>query len=243
MAHSKKEQLHNKISDLLDSLGTNNTRLQLRDQRFPQIEIDLLRKSAIELYDTINQLHIANLQSDKSTENVQEEIKREVKEAPKEPVVEVVNPNPPLEQSLDEVTEPELDDEDEAAELVIDFSSEKEEEIAIPEPEEKEEVAAKPEPKKASPASSKKRLHEKLKSSKISSIKKAISISKRYELQHHLFQDNKALYNKSLEALDAMNTMDEAQEYTSLLAKQLSWDPDNKLVQEFEGYLERRFAE
>jgi hypothetical protein len=243
MAQLNKEDLHHKISSLIDSIGTNNNRLLLQDQRFPQIEIDLLRKTAIELYDTINQLHIANLQSSKPIEKeAAKEMDTRVVEpikAKPETVSELIEEAPesePEENTIQEVEPKQEQTKPLAEESMPDTKAEKA-------PENAEESIVDNKKTKSANSGGKKRLHEKLKSSKITSIKKAISISKRYELQHILFQDNKGLYNKSLEELDAMRSLADARSYASDLSKQLGWDPDHKLVIEFDTYLERRFAE
>lgn len=56
-----RKELHSQIDTLLDKLAANNTMLKTHEGKFSQLETDLLRKQCIELYDAINQLHLANM--------------------------------------------------------------------------------------------------------------------------------------------------------------------------------------
>lgn len=238
MASGKKAELHDKINELIDSLQTNNHRLMLNDGRFPQIEIDLLRKAAIELYDTINLLHLENLKSPRSTPKVEEPVIEEKEEVE---VVEEVQPVVEEAPVIEEVVEATEIEEEVVEEPVVEPDPEPE----PPQAKVEETIAEVEQPTKSSEKAStengsSRRLHERLKNAKISSIKKAISISKRYELQHLLFADNKSLYNKTLDEIDAMGSIEEAEAYFDGLSKKLEWDPENNLVQEFYSYIERR---
>lgn len=59
----KRKELHSQIEVLLDKLAANNKNLSVHVGKFSQLETDLLRKQCIELYDAINQLHLANMMS------------------------------------------------------------------------------------------------------------------------------------------------------------------------------------
>lgn len=59
----KRKELHSQIEVLLEKLAANNKNLSVHEGKFSQLETDLLRKQCIELYDAINQLHLANMMS------------------------------------------------------------------------------------------------------------------------------------------------------------------------------------
>ncbi len=59
----KRKELHGQIEVLLEKLAANNKNLSVHEGKFSQLETDLLRKQCIELYDAINQLHLANMMS------------------------------------------------------------------------------------------------------------------------------------------------------------------------------------
>ena len=53
-----REELHQRISDLLEMLTVNNNRLSLHEEKLSQLDIDVLRKHCIDLYDSVNKLAI-----------------------------------------------------------------------------------------------------------------------------------------------------------------------------------------
>jgi hypothetical protein len=219
MASSNKDQLHNRITELIDTLSTNNDRLQLQDQRFPQIEIDLLRKAAIELYDTINKLHFANLKSEAPTITKVEPVKPIIEPAPEE-VIETV------EEIKNVEAKPMAELKIESPKLVEKVKPPKETKTPVKDN-----------------SGSSKRLHEKLKNSKLASIKTGISISKRYELQHLLFQDNKALYEQCLKDIDSCSDLVSAETNLKRFSNDLGWDEESKIFTEFSSFVQRRFIE
>ncbi|MFM9944782.1 MAG: hypothetical protein ACKVQB_06070 [Bacteroidia bacterium] len=90
-----RKELHIQIDSLLEKLAANNTMLRTHEGRFSQLETDLLRKQCIELYDAINQLHLANMM-DKNTKPVAEIPKIEVVKKEPEPIIEpiIIEPIP-----------------------------------------------------------------------------------------------------------------------------------------------------
>ena len=57
-----REKIHDKIDDLLGQLSINNSRLSLHTERISQLDIDVLRKQCIELYDQVNRLALTGRQ-------------------------------------------------------------------------------------------------------------------------------------------------------------------------------------
>ena len=79
---------------------------------------------------------------------------------------------------------------------------------------------------------------DKIASSKISSIKSAISIADRFRFQRELFSGNADLMNSTLDRLDACSTIEEAEDIINDFTE---WNPENENVNDFLKLLGRRF--
>ena len=79
---------------------------------------------------------------------------------------------------------------------------------------------------------------DKIASSKISSIKSAISIADRFRFQRELFGGNADLMNSTLDRLDACNTIEEAEDIINDFTE---WNPEDENVNDFLKLLGRRF--
>ena len=79
---------------------------------------------------------------------------------------------------------------------------------------------------------------DKIASSKISSIKSAISIADRFRFQRELFGGNADLMNSTLDRLDACSTIEEAEDIINDFTK---WNPEDENVNDFLKLLGRRF--
>ena len=79
---------------------------------------------------------------------------------------------------------------------------------------------------------------DKIASSKISSIKSAISIADRFRFQRELFSGNADLMNSTLDRLDACNTIEEAEDIINDFTE---WNPEDENVNDFLKLLGRRF--
>lgn len=84
-------------------------------------------------------------------------------------------------------------------------------------------------------------LNDRLRLTKIESVKRAISVSKRFEFQNALFDKNAEQYNKHIDALDSTDSLDSAKELFEQLASEYDWDPEEELVQELQTILLRRY--
>lgn len=180
-----------------------------------------------------------------------EEKPKEVKPKPKvkfvpEPIAEEPKEETFEEQPVEEVKAPTVEEPQ-----VEEVTPEPE---VIPEPQpEPEVVAPKPKPKKVvkPPVVKKKEtktaatggdVYQRLKNTKLESIKKGISISKRYEIQNELFGNNPEVYNQSMKQLDSAEGLSEAMDYleSELMVKH-NWDEEDSLVEEIRVLLERRY--
>lgn len=239
-----REKTHRKIDELATLISVNNNRMLLHEERIPQLDIDLLRKNAIELYEAINMLHIQNLKDKRQAKLMEESVETE------EPVEEIVEVVEKVEETV--IEEP-ASEEEEPEEVVAEeepIVEEQPKEVKKEEPkvvaEEKvvEEKKPEPAPKKETKSSGKKvDLYEKLNRSSIESIKRSISISKRYEVQASLFKNDPDAYNDAISRLDNCNNVDEA---LSILNDELknsyNWDDEDPLFEELLVLVERRYS-
>lgn len=150
---------------------------------------------------------------------------------PVEPEIEE-KPEPVVETPTPEVVEPEVEE-------------------VLPEPT-PEPVAETPAPKKEAPKPVKSTpkvaeaggndVYARLKNTKLESIKKGISISKRYEVQNELFGNDPQVYNEAIQTLDTQNNLEEAMDYfDNTLMVYHQWEEDNALVEEIRELLLRRY--
>lgn len=221
-----REKTHRKIDELATLISVNNNRMLLHEERIPQLDIDLLRKNAIELYEAINILHIQNLKDKRSAALLEEaSVVEPEKEVPVEPIEKIEEP------VKEHITETHPEEE---------LKAENEPVVEKPQPRPVVEKAKKPE---KAENSDKQHLYEKLTRSSIESIKKSISISKRYEVQAALFKNDPDAYNEAINRLDSCETAKEALNYlNSELKTSYDWDDEDPLVEELYTLVERRYA-
>lgn len=289
--------IHEKIAEITELININNNRLFLHDDKIAQIEIDLLRKNAIELYEQINLLHITNLKS-KSTVVLTDAhhdaiaLKEDAAAVNADPVststpeIELIIETPQIEPVITQKEEPEMIEWVEETpvepepEAIIETPAEiipepiPEEPVtptqvpeAVNETKKNEENTLKEKPTSLpsdmqpelfeiktvfdNPSKNKsggtpdiKNIFEKYRTSKIDSIKKAISILKKYEFQNQLFGNDPKVYNQSIEMLDQAASAEVA---ISLLEnswpEQYKWtDKEEKLIEELKELVYRRFS-
>ncbi len=73
----------------------------------------------------------------------------------------------------------------------------------------------------------------------IEDIRKAISLGDRFLFQRELFAGNGELMNKTIDKLNALSSLEEAQKYIS---KHFSWDTESQAYELFTNILKRRWA-
>ena len=74
--------------------------------------------------------------------------------------------------------------------------------------------------------------------SPINDIKKAINLNDRFRFQKELFNNDNNLYNNTVDAINALRTIEEAQSY---ITTRFAWDFDQDIAQEFIQLVQRRF--
>ena len=77
--------------------------------------------------------------------------------------------------------------------------------------------------------------------SKIASIKSAIDISKRFELQSNLFGGDSNAYNNSLSEMDNASNKENALELFNSFASKYHWKHDNELAMELKSFIYRKY--
>ena len=73
----------------------------------------------------------------------------------------------------------------------------------------------------------------------VEDIRQAISLGDRFLFQRELFAGNGELMQKTLDEINALNSLEEAMDY---VADNFEWDKESTAVQLFENVLKRRFA-
>ena len=73
----------------------------------------------------------------------------------------------------------------------------------------------------------------------VDDIRQAISLGDRFLFQRELFAGNGELMQKTLDELNALDSLKEAMDY---VADNFEWDSDSTAVQLFENVLKRRFV-
>lgn len=197
-----RDSIHQRIDELLGLLSIHNSRLSLHTERLSQLDIDVLRKQCIDLYDQVNMLALQGKiksQTPKVEAPQQEEIPASPIQAKPEQqqVAEAVK--------IEEVAEP-------IQEAAIEPPKEKKKEVVSPK-------------KSTKPAEDEMlSLFEKFSSKPIASIPKAISVAKRFEFQSVFFDGEAGDYNGFMAKLDAAEHREEAFGIYHEYKVRLLWD-------------------
>jgi hypothetical protein len=255
----ERKELHRKISELTELISVNNNRLFLHDDKIAQLEIDLLRKNAIELYEQINMLHIANLRlkeeaqltrADKDSNAIAPELdimvgEETVAEGDNEVTISEKKEVIPVE--IKPVIEPKEEMELPIQGFVVEgVETKPQPQIKLFEVIEEKVEAPKSHPlveKLSKDKTEKTNVYEKHRLSKIDSIKKSISILKKYEYQNQLFGKDSKAYSEAIEMLDQAAGLEVAISLIeNSLAKKFNWSKDDVLIEELKELVMRRHS-
>lgn len=240
-----RSEIHQAISDALTQLEITNNRLYLHSEALPKLEVDLLRKQAIDCYDLINKLALVAGQtieetpkpSDFQTVDSQSVMsdyvaKRQPEESPKVKEVRTTTPKGETEPKAEESKEEEKKPASEVrAELKEAIESETKEENQV----ENDSVVNKLRNEATS-------VVDRFTSQGIDDIKKAVSISKRFEFQSALFDNDRVMYEKTMEYFNTAEDQTEGLARFKEMMDAHGWDNESKLVQELEQMVERRYT-
>ena len=198
-----RDSIHQRIDELLGLLSIHNSRLSLHTERLSQLDIDVLRKQCIDLYDQVNMLALQGkikVHAPKVAAQKQE-----------------VTPAAPIQTKPEQQQVAEAVKTEEVAEPI------KAATIESPKEEKKEAVNPK---NSAKPLAEDEMLSlfEKFSSKPITSIPKAISVAKRFEFQSVFFDGETSEYNGFMAKLDAAEHREEAFEIYHDYKVRLRWD-------------------
>ena len=212
-----RENIHTKIDELLGLLSIHNSRLSLHTEKISHLDIDVLRKQCIDLYDEVNKLALqGKIRVTKQTVQVAKPLEVEatvpaprvekpieskpveVEKIP-EPIVIAVEPTPPVEtEPSKQVTKAKVDDE---------MLS----------------------------------LFEKFSSTSIKSIPKALSVAKRFEFQSAFFDGEAKEYNQFMSSLDNAGEREAAFKIYHEYKIRLEWDNED-LKDELKALIYRKYS-
>jgi len=215
-----RDSIHQRIDELLGLLSIHNSRLSLHTERLSQLDIDVLRKQCIDLYDQVNMLAL------------QGKIKSHIPKVAAQK--QEVTPAAPIQTKPEEQQVAEAVKAEEVAEPI--------KVAAIESPKEEKNEAVNPK-KSAKPVAEDEMLSlfEKFSSKPIASIPKAISVAKRFEFQSVFFDGEASEYNGFMAKLDAAEHREEAFEIYREYKVRLRWD-NEELKDELKALMYRKYA-
>jgi type IV secretory pathway VirB10-like protein len=241
---SNRTERHDKIQQITAKLIELNNNFA-NAQQLTAVDIGLLQKYAVDLYDEILLLEPekAVVQPDAPVTTpkiVEPEVKEEpvVNSTPEpEPVEEIKKVPPPA---------PKVEEKKEETPVAEEPKPVEEPKAPIEEPAAKAETAEQEEEKDNSLNSSlqqpeKNDLASKLGQTPIHDLKKAISINKKFEFISQLFEGDHEGYTKSVHYLNGLSNKDEAMNFFNSLKSERNWDEENKRFIEFADLVNRRF--
>ena len=252
-------QLLYKIQLQLDEISKTNQQLISENKSASEIEIALLKKQCVDLYETI--LKLKSAQHKEITETTKTIVSPVV-----EPIEEVKIPLEKIEQNSVSMEEFEIKEAELFSQLeeeipvqpVNEIIKEVLEEVLLI-PEEKNEPTLFTEPiieKKSNlinlPHSeqslhqkiSENRqfdIHERINESKVDSLKSAIGLNKKIAFVNDLFKENTVEYAKAIDKLNSAIDLNESMRFFNELKHQYSWNNDNENVVELEQLIQKRF--
>ena len=179
----------------------------------PEVEIELI----VEETDQSDSSDLSDMSdlSDQSAETPQEEVQEEILEP-----LDILEEPETEEAEVEPTIEPEP-----VVETIVEPAPQPEvkaEPVAAPQP------APRPMPQQTS-----------LFGAAVGDIRQAISLGDRFLFQRELFAGNGELMQKTLDEINALNSLEEAMDY---VADNFEWDKESTAVQLFENVLKRRFA-
>jgi hypothetical protein len=225
-----RENIHIKIDELLEVLSMHNGRLSLHTEKLSQLDIDVLRKQCIDLYDQVNLLALkGKMVAKPSVQKITEQESSFVPAAIKQISTEVpVTKNKITEAAKDEDLKVTSGDGTPAtvAEII------EPEVVVIPE--------AKLPIKKEKMEDDMLSLFEKFSNQPIGSIPKAISLAKRFELQSEFFKGEAAAYNTFMAELDNASNREQAFEIYQAAKEKYQWE-NEELRDELKVLMYRKY--
>lgn len=247
--------IHSEIDELLQKLSNHNSRLSLHTEKISQLDIDVLRKQCIDLYDQVNLLALKGRNVSRPLTNVaesQEPARITLPVAPDS--VDMETPKPEVTQLVQvpvaETPKPEVPKSEPVA---VEAPKAADKPIPKAEPAQpadvadtpKEEVAPFTMPKapvhKPKPDDEMLSLFEKFSSQPIDSIPKAISLAKRFEFQNELFDGEATTYNRFMAELDNAASREDAFRIYHTAKAKYKWE-NEELRDELKVLMYRKYV-
>ena len=208
-----RDSIHQRIDELLGLLSINNSRLSLHSEKLSQLDIDVVRKQCIDLYDEVNRLALqGKIKAKTPSTSV----------AQKTPTV-ALTPEP-LYTVEPTTMEPVAD------RINVDAELEQNEEIKKPFIKHK----AKADDEMLS-------LFEKFSSDPIKSIAKGMSVAKRFEFQSAFFDGDHTAYNSFISQLEDAGDRESAFAVYREYKAKLEWGNED-LKDELKALMYRKYT-
>ncbi|MDA8886431.1 hypothetical protein OAD66_08710 [Bacteroidia bacterium] len=212
-----RENIHIKIDELLGLLSIHNSRLSLHAEKISHLDIDVLRKQCIDLYDEVNKLALQG-KIRTAKQSVQEAKPVEVEAPLSTPRVE--KPIEPKPVEVEKIPEP----------IVVAVeptpTAETKPSKQVPKPKVDDEMLS---------------LFEKFSSTSIKSIPKALSVAKRFEFQSAFFDGEAKEYNQFMSSLDNADEREAAFKIYHEYKIKLEWDNED-LKDELKALIYRKYS-
>jgi len=242
-------KLHQEVENLIERIAFLNEDFTSKSD-VSQLEIDVLRKYCIELYDVVNKIGLASKISQAQKKNtvtpsisedlnegnmienskLEPAIEKESQKQPVQPTVnkpQIQNPEPPRESKNEEKVEVEI------IKPTMDLTKEPQDKLI---PQETQKFIA----QLMEAENSNKSLFEKYKTSPIESVSQGISVLKRFEYQSGLFNGNVEAYNTFLSQIESAGSLTNAVKILNDNKNSFNWD-DELLEAEINNLVYRRY--
>ena len=212
-----REKSHQKIDELLGLLSINNSRLSLHSERLSQLDIDVLRKQCIDLYEEINKL--ALLGKNRKKRKQQPDLNLSVDET--------IASKPQKQESAPVKKEEKTEPIEKRVKTVNQKQSNSGQRGRSKQANQEEDEMLS--------------LFEKFSSKPIASIPKAISVGKRFEFQSNFFEGDSKEYNEFMKKLDEASDREAAFEIYHDYKNKGEWD-NEELKDELKALMYRKFS-
>ena len=265
----EKEKLINEIGHTIESIKTHVNRIKSDRYKVHKVDVDLLIEKTRQVYDQL--INLDGMQKPFEKKAVEEvEKKIEVITAAKEPEQEIPEKEPEeASSSVDEMPDAMIDREEHEVKTVIEIAEKKEPEDEIQkqvEPETQEQVSKKEEDRTEEKevyvkstidlfsTSSEPTLGDRLKKTEqptiadkinkntINELREAIGINEKFLFINELFNGDMRRYNKIIDELDQLATLEGVNTYILELKIQSQWQDDNEALIKLTELLHRKFV-
>lgn len=231
-----RDSIHQKINDVLTLISIHNSRLSLDTQKLSQLDIDVLRKQCIDLYDEVNKLALQGKRTSTASSQQEKEPIAQVASIPKSAKKVEVPPT-----YADTIPESEIKISHEEVPAIVSKNT------ATQKPEDSKSIASekanKPKTISTNLATDEiLSLFQKFSSTPIDSIAKGMSLAKRFEFQSVFFDGNQKAYNEFIATLEDVSDREAAFEVYHAYKDKYEWE-NEELKDELKALIYRKYTE